>query len=170
MISALLDVPAGFLPPDTAVCSYGSIVIKSAPGYKNYYWNTNSMTPNITITSPGEYWLQVTDNNNCVGKDTIIVVPKECMKGFFVPNAFTPNNDGKNDLFKPLLFGTVKKYSFIIYNRWGAVVFESSNHRTGWDGALKGIKQNSGVFVWLCRYQIEGEVEKIEKGTVTLIR
>jgi gliding motility-associated-like protein len=169
-IISVLPVPKDFLPPDTAICDYGSLTINPLPGYKNYLWNTNSTSQSITVTAPGEYWLQATGNNDCKGRDTIIVELKQCLKGFFVPTAFTPNNDGNNDLFMPMLFGVVKKYRFIIYNRWGHKVFESTDVRKGWDGMLQGTKQDNAVFAWICTYQLEGEQEKVQKGTVILIR
>ena len=116
------------------------------------------------------YWLEVVDVNSCTGRDTVLVNPKECMNGFFVPSAFTPNGDRKNDDFKPLLFGNVKKYKLTIYNRWGQVFFQTTEQFKGWDGKIAGILQPTGAFVWTCSYQFEGEEQKIEKGTVTLIR
>jgi hypothetical protein len=81
----------------------------------------------VLYQTTGIYWLQVKDDKNCIGKDTIIVNPKDCGKGFFVPTAFTPNNDGKNDLLKPILLGNVKQYHFWIYNRWGELIFETND-------------------------------------------
>jgi gliding motility-associated-like protein len=169
-IISMLTVPKDFLPGDTSICNYGSVLLKSTGTFKNYLWSTNSMNQNITIQNAGEYWLKVTDNNNCKGSDTIVVSPKECLKGFFIPTAFTPNGDGKNDHLKPLLFGNVKKYHFVIYNRWGEIVFETSDLTKGWDGTVKGMKQESAVYVWLCNYQFEGEELRIQKGTVLLIQ
>jgi gliding motility-associated-like protein len=113
----------------------------------------------------------VTDENGCVGRDTIqILLKQQCYSGFIIPNAFTPNGDGKNDLFRPLVFGSVKEFQFIIYNRWGQKVFETKKIGEGWNGDIKGKKDQASVFVWTCKYQIEGQEKKIEKGTVTLIR
>ncbi len=92
------------------------------------------------------------------------------MKGFYASSAFTPNGDNKNDLFKPKLFGTVTKYMFRVYNRWGTVVFQTTELLQGWDGKVAGVEQRSDVFVWTCTYKFEGESEKTEKGTVTVIR
>jgi gliding motility-associated-like protein len=112
----------------------------------------------------------VKDANNCTGKDTILVGPKDCMKGFYIPTAFTPNGDGKNDVFRPMLFGNVKKYQFTIYNRWGQAVFQTSDLSKSWDGTFGGETQDSNVFIWSCTYQFEGEEIKQEKGTVVVIR
>jgi gliding motility-associated-like protein len=169
-ITTILPLPANFLPPDTAICSYGSLEIKTINGMSDYLWSTNETTPSITVLLPGIYWLNATDINNCVGLDSITVLPKECLKGFFAPSAFTPNSDGKNDVFRPLIFGNIKKYRFTVFNRWGNIVFESSQVMKGWDGTIRGAKQSSAVFIWSCTYQLNDEAERTEKGTVMLIR
>ena len=169
-IVSILPLPENFLPEDTAICSYGSLEIKPNSGLSGFVWNTNETTPTITVLQPGVYWLQANDMNNCRGIDSVIVSSKDCLKGFYAPGAFTPNGDGKNDVFRPLLFGNVKKYRFIVYNRWGNVVFESSESMKGWDGNIRGIKQPSAVFIWSCTFQMENEPERTEKGTVVLIR
>jgi gliding motility-associated-like protein len=116
------------------------------------------------------YWLQVKDNNNCTGKDTIVVNPKDCMKGFYIPSAFTPNGDGRNDIFRPMLFGNVKRYQFAVYNRWGEVIYLTTELSKGWNGKFDSSTQDTNVFVWSCTFQLEGEEIKTEKGTVVLIR
>ncbi len=118
----------------------------------------------------GQYWLQVKDSKGCLGIDSILVLPKECLKGFFMPTAFTPNNDGKNDILKPVLLGNVKQYQFWIYNRWGQVVFHSVDLSKGWDGTYKQLNQDGNVFVWVCTYQFESEPLQSKKGTFVLIR
>lgn len=170
VINTLLPSPTNFLPADTAVCSYGSIVLQAPSGYTRYLWNTGAAGNAITVTQPGQYWLEVTDRNNCTGKDFITVAPKSCIKGFFMPTGFTPGNDGKNDILKPLLYGNVKQYRFWVYNRWGQVVFQTSNLSEGWDGTFGGARQDANVFAWMCTYQFDGEPLRMEKGTVMLIR
>ena len=163
-------LPTGFLPKDTAICSYGSLSLNAKTGFTNYLWSNNSTSPSITVVKPGQYQLQVTDNNRCVGKEIVTVSLKDCMEGFYIPNAFTPNNDGKNDVFKPIIFGNVTAYSFIIYNRFGQKVFESSDLSRGWNGSLQGINLPSDVFVWICIYEFASQAKEIKKGTVMLVR
>jgi gliding motility-associated-like protein len=169
-ITSLVPLPTDFLPDDTSICSYGSLVLNAKPGYKSYLWSDNSNASSIVIDKPGLYQLRVTDNNNCEGESSVRITLKDCMKGFYIPTAFTPNNDSRNDIFKPLLFGNVTSYTFKIYNRFGQIVFQTSDVTKGWDGRLKTINQDSDVFVWTCSYQFVGELPKIKKGSVVLIK
>jgi len=159
-----------FLPKDTAVCSYTGIVLKSTTAFKNYLWNTSSVSSSINVNSPGVYWLEGTDNNNCKDYDTVVISSKDCEQGFYIPNAFTPNGDGINDNFKPLLFGNIDSYKFTIFNQWGQSVFESTNISKGWDGNYKGLQQDSNVFVWICKYKLRGDAFNTKHGTVMLLR
>lgn len=169
-ITVLYPVPTLFLPADTAVCSYGKLDLKSTSSFQTYLWNNNQSTLLITINKPGLYWLQVKDRNNCYGTDSILVAQKQCMTGFFMPTAFTPDGNQLNDEIKPFIFGNVLKYDFVIYNRWGQIVFQSNDLLKGWDGKFKGIQQDPGTYLWLCRYQLEGEQLLLQKGTIILIR
>jgi gliding motility-associated-like protein len=169
-IKDVSSLPSNFLPLDTMLCSYSTLVIKPVSNYKSYLWNEGSRTEKVSIGQPGTYWLQVEDNNGCIGKDSITVHPKECISGVYVPNAFSPNKDRKNDLFSAQVFGHVAKFELIVYNRWGRVVFRTTNPTKGWDGRFSGIEQDSGTFIWMCRYRLESEPEKMVKGTVVLIR
>jgi gliding motility-associated-like protein len=170
VITTLLPLPIQFLPSDTAICSYGSLTLKANTAYKTYLWSTNALGSSITINQPGLYWLQVKDGNDCEGKDSIVVSPKECMKGLYVPTAFSPNGDRKNEVFRPMLFGNVKHYQFTVYNRWGQVIYQTTEPGKGWNGSYGGSTQDSNVFVWTCSYQLEGDALKTERGTVLLIR
>ncbi len=73
-------------------------------------------------------------------------------------------------MFKPLIFGDVEQYDFVVYNRWGEVVFKSNIPGRGWDGRLAGTPQDSNMFVWICNYKLKNENSRTEKGTVILIR
>jgi gliding motility-associated-like protein len=169
VITAVPGPVSPFLPADTAVCQYGGLVVASRHPYSAYQWSTGQNTPKITIDQPGQYWLEVTDSNNCIGRDTIDVGARNCFEGFRMPNAFTPNGDGKNDVLRPLIFGILKKYRFQIFNRWGQKVFESTQLQQGWDGQTSG-NPISGTFVWTCQYQLEGFPVIWAKGIVEVVR
>lgn len=170
VITELFSPPSNFLQTTDSICQYESKLLQPALTFTDYLWSTGSRNSYISIDQPGIFSLQVTDNNGCIGKDSISVVLKKCLSGLFAPTAFTPNNDGKNDQFRALLFGDVKKYELTIYNRWGQVVYKTTNPSKGWDGTLNGRKQENGVYVWVCGYQLNGSSEKMEKGTVLLLK
>lgn len=156
---------------DINLCPGDSIVLNAGTGFESYLWNSGGGINQLyTVYKAGVYSVTGIASSGCRSYDTIIVHPKVCISGFFIPSAFTPNSDQKNDLFKPLIFQPVKAYKFVIYNRWGQIVFQSTDPDKGWDGTFKGIKQDGNVFVWICLYQFEGEVRQYKKGTVVLIR
>ena len=92
-----------------------------------------------------------------------------CIKGFYIPNAFTPNNDTKNDFFKPFIYGSLK-YHFIIYNRYGQTVFETTDINKGWDGKLGGQIGDTNAYVWICNFILDGESEVVKNGSFIMIR
>ena len=170
-ITSLLPKPFAFLPKDTSICTYGSVLIIAKSGYKNYVWSDFSTKPTLSVINPGTYELTVTDNNNCKATEDITVIKKEgCLKGFYIPSAFSPNNDNRNDFFKPIIYGSLKKYRFSIYSRYGQTIFETTDSNKGWDGKLYGEISNTSGYIWICNYQFEGEVEVEKKGTFVLIR
>lgn len=166
----VLPSPAGFLPAADSICEYSSVVLSPAGNFSSYQWSTGSVQKSITVTQPGKYVLTVWNSDGCYGKDTVLVVQKNCYTGVSVPTGFTPNNDGLNDLIKPVVHGSLLQYSFELYDRAGQRIFYSTNPLQGWDGRIKGELQPSGLYVWQCRYQLAGQVPGYQKGTVMLIR
>jgi gliding motility-associated-like protein len=169
-IISIVPSPSKFLNLTDSICNYEKLNIGATKSYTTYLWSTGSNQPNITIQNPGVYSLTVTDGNGCSGTETITVFSKNCYSGIYVPDAFTPNGDGKNDVFRPLLFGNVKTYSFTIYNRFGRTVFQSGELLKGWDGSYKGHPQDGDIFLWVCRYQLDGQPLTIDHGSFLLIR
>jgi gliding motility-associated-like protein len=121
------------------------------------------------VYQTGEYQVTVTDSNGCTTSDSISVTVN-CSNIFF-PSAFTPNNDGLNDLYGPGGdLASVKNYSFSIYNRWGQLVFTTTNPYQKWDGTLKNIPCPSGTFVWFATYSIDNNPKQSKKGTIVILR
>ena len=85
-------------------------------------------------------------------------------------NAFSPNGDGSNDIFRPSVMGKMKQYELMVHNRYGQMIFTTHSPTVGWDGTIKGTPQNAGYFVWQCRYKIRNELVKYAKGIVFLMR
>ncbi len=161
---------SGFLPPQITKCVNLYETITPARPFSAYLWSTGATTPTIRVVNPGLYWLEVTDETGCSGRENVWVANRSCMNAVYLPSAFTPNNDGLNDVFKPLVDGHLTQYKFTVYDRNGQVVFQSTDPGKGWTGIKNGIPYNTGVFVWICTYQLAGGEAKTEKGTVALIR
>ncbi len=169
-VMSILEPPANFMKSTDSLCSYKDLELMPSGSYTSYEWSTGAATKNILVKSPGLYRLKVTDNNGCTGADTTIVYARNCMFGVFIPTAFSPDNNGINDQFKPMVFGKTLRYKLVVYNRWGSIVFEATDPNQGWDGSFRGIPQEYSTFVWTCIYQLEGGILRKEKGTVLLLR
>lgn len=87
----------------------------------------------------------------------------------YIPNVFTPNNDGKNDIF--LVYGTtLASVKMNIYTQWGQLIYQVNSTTNGWDGTYKGVAQQSGVYVYMIEVELTDGTKVMKKGTVTLIR
>ncbi len=168
LLVAPLPKPALKINTDVSdICGSTSIILTTDSFYRDYLWNDNSKNQNLQVTHPGTYWIEVTDSNNCKGRDSIDILP--CEK-FAAPNAFTPNGDGINDVFKPTVYGNVANYTLTIYNRWGQMIFKSRDPGKGWDGTMSGVPQPDNTYVWNCLFQLLGNKPDHKSGTVILIR
>jgi gliding motility-associated-like protein len=169
-IMAQLPLPASFLNATDSLCQYEKLTLQPNGVYKTYLWSTGSSQPSISVDKPGSYTLKVTNNNDCAGADTIRVIQESCMEGVYIPNAFSPDNDGLNDVFRPMVFGNVIHYEFSVFNRFGERIFTTQQPMQGWDGTWKGAVQPANTYAWMCSYQLEGGTAKVEKGMVSLVR
>jgi gliding motility-associated-like protein len=89
---------------------------------------------------------------------------------FFIPNTFTPNGDGLNDVFMPAIMGA-EQYHFMVFDRWGMLIFESYDLMQGWDGRFKGNKCQQDVYVWKVDFfDLEHKTSETRIGHVNLIR
>lgn len=140
------------------------IEIRFLPG--TYLWQDGSANPTYTVNQEGTYVLQFTDFNGCVAVDSITIFMDKYR--IFLPNAFTPDGDGVNDTFGPIITGDIvgEEMEMFIYNRWGELIYEFTDFGRGWDGTYKGKKVNVGVYVWVLI--IKGKARK--DGNVSLIR
>lgn len=119
----------------------------------------------------GQYEVKftVTDSYGCI-KDTIkTVTVTECRTSVFVPNTFTPNADGNNDVLKVYGF-SLKAVHLLIFNQWGQQIFETNDPGQGWDGTFKGARQPTGVYLYVCSVTVADGTQVVKKGTVNLIR
>ncbi len=130
--------------------------------------NDNTADPTATPTESTQYFVTVTNDAGCsvTGSVTLTLIPDVLL----IPTAFSPNNDGHNDVFRPLN-KNLEKLDFQVYDRWGQKIYETDVLGDGWDGTYKGLKQDLGVYVWQAQYQIKGVNQTFtQSGNVTLVR
>ena len=173
-------------PRVRAYAGRDTIVVVNQPlqltgsGGVNYLWSPPTGLTSTIIYNPigvyginidsVRYKLVVRDGAGCPDSAYVIVRVYKVKPTIFVPTAFTPNGDGLNDTVYPISVGIKKINYFSIYNRWGQLVFTTTQNRKGWDGSLGGKLQNSGVFVWMVSAIDYLGTPVFLKGTVALIR
>jgi gliding motility-associated-like protein len=151
--------------------SGASINLHAGGGYTNYSWSTGSGDSIINVETGGNYSVRVEDQNCCFNSDTVYVNPFI----YYAPSAFTPNGDGKNDVFRLIGLYRNIKLDLYIYNRWGDLIFTTDNLDQGWDGTLKGDPSPVGTYVWIANIQFLGQDiitngDIVLKGSVILLR
>ncbi len=162
-------LPRISLGNDTTLCNGMSLLLRPVLTYTNnssLLWSTGETSSFITVNKPGFY--SVETRNECgSASDGILIKQGVCQ--LYVPNAFSPDNDGKNDVFKPGYGDNVVSYSLTIYNRGGQLLFNSNQLSKGWDGKFKGMVQPMGIYAWLIRYKLYHDPkEYLLKGTIML--
>jgi gliding motility-associated-like protein len=155
---------------DTTACTGDTLVLNGlSDSTYNYRWQNGSSQPSLSVAQSGTYFVSV--SNQCgTAQANKTVRFEKCDFSLYVPNAFTPNGDGHNDIFKVHYHTLPDRFVMHIYNRNGAEIFYSSNADQGWDGSDNGSKQPSGSYVWVIEYNDNKHIDHTMKGTVTLIR
>jgi gliding motility-associated-like protein len=112
------------------------------------------------------YFVTTINKDGCLAKDSILILLLELN----LPNAFTPNGDGENDIFIPRGNAVNSITEFSIFNRWGEKVFTSTDHHYGWDGKYKSVPQEMGTYVYVLKAELKNGVHKTLQGNFHLIR
>ncbi|HEX7410546.1 MAG TPA: gliding motility-associated C-terminal domain-containing protein, partial [Bacteroidales bacterium] len=139
------------------LCSDQAIVLNAGQGFASYRWQDGSTEPNLTANTEGHYWVVVTDNNGCQGIDSVMLSPCENPRSYelqiFMPNAFSPNNDGTNDEFLAIYDREVSiSFSMMVFNKWGEQIFSSNDITKGWDGTFKGVPCQPDLYTWIVSF------------------
>jgi gliding motility-associated-like protein len=170
-------------PPVPAFAGNDTIAIFGQPhqlratGGTSYTWSPASLLNDPSVANPVAMLTDdstmltviVKDAAGCIGHDTIWIRAFSNIT-YYVPSAFSPNNDGRNDIFRPIPIGIVATEMFSIYNRYGEQVFYTNQINKGWDGTHKGKAQLTGNYIWVLRGKgANGRIIEM-KGNVVLIR
>lgn len=160
--------PSVNLGPDTTVCKYSPVILRTGNTvFDSYLWSTGETTSSISINSKGTYYVTVT-KNSCEASDTITVTAGDC--DIYIPSAFTPNNDNLNETFGVITDVSVLYFSLQIFSKWGQVIFSTNDVNQKWDGTFKGKNMPNGSYLWIMNYvNLRGQ-KRYEQGTVMLIR
>lgn len=173
-ISVNISVPAPFDFPETSftLCDdEESIFFDFLP--TTSVWSNGNVGQFLFPEASGTYFIEFSDANDCVVNESIEVEFVNCEAICFVelPTAFSPDANNINDIFRPLLNCTFDFFEFSIFNRWGELVYFSTDERTGWNGFYQGKAAPIGTYVWYLEYKFaEEELSNSKKGNVTVVR
>lgn len=162
---------------DNDVCKGDTISLKAKDIYSyKYQWTPRDSyidgSTSIEVSAivyNGVLVLTATDTVGCAASDTALINAHPCCE-LALPSAFTPNKDGKNDIFRPLTVGHQQILSFVVVNRYGQIVFTSKDQKEGWDGTFKGEQQDLGTYYYYLKYKCSDENTYEKKGDVTLVK
>jgi gliding motility-associated-like protein len=170
--------------PNPVAAFHGTDTLAVAPGYileagyglLEYLWNTGSTEESITIDTTGWYWVDMTSRVGCKGLDSIFMyidedLIRECL---YIPNAFTPNADNLNDVFKVYSKCPLTYFRMEIFNRWGEFLWSTEDINEGWDGKKHGNTLPGDAYVYKIAYRtseaMADEVPMTVAGVVLKLR
>ncbi|HEV8081219.1 MAG TPA: gliding motility-associated C-terminal domain-containing protein [Chitinophagaceae bacterium] len=171
-MNEILRVSAG----NDTVATIGFPHQLSGSGGTKYLWSPANVLDNPALQNPiatlqndSRFILTVTDTFGCIATSSIFI-KVYLGSTYYIPNAFTPNNDGINDVFRAIAPGIQKTMFFRVFNRLGQIMFETQDIKQGWNGTYKGVQQPGAIYVWVIKgLDVSGKSVEL-KGIVTLIR
>ena len=160
--------------PDTTI-SAGESVQLIGEGGPFWLWTpatslscSDCQNPVATPEETTTYYLTVIGDSGCSATDSVTIVVED-NSDFFIPNIFSPNGDGHNDILY-VRGKNISNIEYVIYDRWGNKMFESHDVGDGWEGTYNGKPVNAGVYVWYVKFSLDNKEETIKKGSVSLVR
>lgn len=156
------------LGADSSFCLPPNFIL-NAGNYSTYQWQSGSTISIFPVKDVGEYSVTVTNSFGCTSADTV-VLSFNCDSYINFPSAFSPNADGVNDVFRAKYSLDLVKYNLRIYNRWGELVFETSDVNDGWDGTFNNKPLPLSVYVWYAEYSFRDGKKNSKAGNLTLVK
>jgi len=153
----------------TSICNNESFQISLPNSGFTYQWDDGTTNNEHAIHQPGTYWVTAS-LGGCTYSDTFFVEPTDVNYQIEMPNVFTPNYDGMNNFFHPMVFYGIPESTITIVDRWGDVVCETDDILTGWDGFCHEKECSEGVYFWVIKFSDKCGVEHEKQGCLTLIR
>lgn len=169
--SESIDISLG---NDTIICTGENITIGDLNNSNvSYLWSSGENSAQLSISDSGLYWLMGTSLSGCGSDvDSMYLSLEDCNNYIYIPNSFSPNGDGINDIFIPKGIG-IEDFSMQIYNRWGQLIFSTHSLDKGWDGKLNGTILMQEVYNYKIFYSlVENDYNhhRISIGHVTLLK
>lgn len=171
------EYPVVNLGNDTMLCSNESITLDGTQSLSevDYLWQDGSTASSYTVNNPGGVYSLTITNGQCEASDDVVVDFETCACYVTMPNLFSPNADGRNDDIRPLMSDGCEftRYSYQIFNRWGNLVFTSSDFNERWDGRVSGELLPQDSYIWVLDYELAPRFEQEpvrETGTMLLVR
>jgi gliding motility-associated-like protein len=166
-VSQNLIVDAG---PDMQICS-GESVVLSATGANQYQWD-NGVTNGVAFVPVDgiSTYIVLGTSGSCFASDEVILTVGDCGFEFEMPNVFSPDGNLVNDFCVPVKANNVVIQKFTVFNRWGNIVYESSNQAILWDGKNSGLEASEGVYFYVVKYVSLDLVQHEAQGYIHLIR
>ncbi|NOT93299.1 gliding motility-associated C-terminal domain-containing protein [Ferruginibacter sp.] len=155
---------------DSCLTQSATITLLATAGYSNYYWgnSTTAGTNSYNINMPGYYKVRV--SNTCGTKTDSIIIYDRCDYPIYMPGAFSPNNDGINDYYGISQLNKNRLISFKIFNRWGQLIFKTSNPNEKWDGRFRNEALQFGTFIYYIEMAGLSGNRIVAKGSFILLR
>jgi gliding motility-associated-like protein/uncharacterized repeat protein (TIGR01451 family) len=182
VVFTVIDIPATpvlEINGTTQFCKDESrlLKVKTIPPAHTVQWFRNNVPvpavfgDTLRVNDGATYRVTLTNSNGCVSlSSNVITTAVVCVTGIYVPDVFTPNGDGVNDVIHPVTPGIRKFKWFKIYNRWGNLVFESANPQVGWDGRFRGKDQPADTYIWVVEGADGNGVYMKKTGMLNLLR
>jgi hypothetical protein len=139
------------LGPDTILCLSEKPILDAGAGMQSYFWYNGITDQMIVARDSGLYWVEVKDWEGCKSRDSVLINKRKDLftSLIFMPNAFTPNDDGLNDLYPTNQYKVKGSlYNLKLYNRWGEKLVDYSSPDFNWDGKINGVPASEGVYVY----------------------
>lgn len=169
-----ISIEEGFkLRPDTVICFGDTLLLRIPDGLLAWEWSTGSQRPELAVTEAGTYRL-TGQTDICTATDSVLVDFYTCeICRHYVPNVFSPNDDGENDTWQVFLPCNWLDFRLEVFDRWGGLVFRADDPERNWDGFARGREPVPGVYVW--RMTWTGELFGVPQvfqaeGDVTVVR
>jgi gliding motility-associated-like protein len=161
---------------DTIVALNDQFQLHASSIATNYVWtpatnlsDANIANPIVTVTGDITYVVTATTNAGCIGTASVSLKVYEGPE-IYVASAFSPNGDGRNEIFRSFSVGISEFHFFRIYNRWGQMIYSTTTMNAGWDGRINGVAQPTGTYVWTVEGVGKNGRVINKRGVVTLIR